>query len=105
MLVVALVESPLKFVKVCVHVLGADLMIRTNDRPLEQRPYALNRVRVDIAAYPFLRAMVDRLMRRVGVGYSNVTRSLIGYQALSICRSGFEHEVMQRVFSGLLAFV
>src|SRR5712691_706386 len=40
-------------------------MVAADDRPLEQGPYALDGVRMDLAAHPLIRAVSDRLMARV----------------------------------------
>ena len=61
-------------------VLGAHLMIRTHDSPLKQAPYALYSVRVYVATYPFFGAMVDCLMRCVGVRNSDIRGILVGRQ-------------------------
>ena len=39
-----------------------DLMVGTHNRPLEKAPDVLNRIGVDVATYPFISTMVDRLM-------------------------------------------
>src|ERR1700733_5296604 len=65
--ILALIEAPLKFLKVAIQVFCAHLMVRANDRPLEQRPYALDAVRVNITPHPFLRAVVNTVMLCVRV--------------------------------------
>jgi len=67
-------------------------MKRTNDGPLEQRPRALDAVRVDITTNPLFCAMVDRLMNGVGVSDALVGRVLIGHQALRFGAYGVLHE-------------
>ncbi len=61
--VVAVVEAPFQFLKITVQMFRTDLMERSDDRPLEQAPHALNAVGVDIADNPFLSGVVDGLMR------------------------------------------
>ena len=47
--------------------LHRDLMIGANDGSLKQRPDIFHRVRVNIAAHPFLSRVIDRLVSRVGI--------------------------------------
>ena len=49
-----IVETPLKLIEVGVKVLFAELMVTADDRPLEQAPDALHRVRVNVAAHPLV---------------------------------------------------
>src|SRR5207249_9136954 len=73
------VEPKLKLVEIGVEMLRADLMICTNDRTLEQRKRALNRIGVDLATYPFFLGMVHAVVRRfVVAGEPLVGRSVIG---------------------------
>src|SRR6266849_4707957 len=83
--------------------LNADLMIRTNDRTLKQAPYALDRISVNVAADPFFRMMVDCLMCRVCIGNSEVSRILIGHQALCLRMHCFLDKRMKYLLSGFLA--
>ena len=48
------VEPPLKLVKVGVKVLGAEMVVGTDDRLLEEAPNALHGVSVNVAPYPFV---------------------------------------------------
>src|SRR5207302_10926597 len=57
--------------------LHADLMVRTNDGSLEQRPRALKRVRVSKSAHVFASLVVNRNMDRIVV-----TNSEIGIRAV-----------------------
>jgi len=59
-LVVPVVEPEGHLVKVGVQMLGAQVMVRTHDRPLEERPDPLDGINVGVGLHPFLRAVVDR---------------------------------------------
>src|ERR1035437_1104079 len=89
------VLSPLELIEVRLKMLSAHLMIRADDSPLKQAPRALYAVRMNIAAYPLFRAMVDRLMRCIGVGNAFVRRVLVGHETLGIGTGVFQHEAMQ----------
>src|ERR1700722_3465139 len=84
---------------------GADLMIRTNDRPLKQAPDALNGVSVNIATHPLFGAVVNGLMCCVGVGNTKVTGSFIGHQAFGLGINSLCHERMKHFSTGLLAAI
>ena len=53
-LVVSVVEPPLQFFKVAVQMLGADLVERAHNGPLEQAPDALDAVGVNVSDDPVL---------------------------------------------------
>src|SRR2546423_8129443 len=73
-----------------------NLMIRANDRTLEQRPYALNRVRVSLAAHIFAQVMIDCFVARVLIFNSVIGRPRISHNAFGrIIKAGFD-EVMKR---------
>src|SRR5467141_745353 len=78
--------------------LHADLMIRTDDRPLEQRPYAFHRVRVNVAAYPFELAVIDRLVTGVRIAASFIGRKIVGHN-----RGSFVGQLRQNEIAQLLA--
>src|SRR3990172_7469037 len=63
---------------------GRYFMIRANDRPLQKRPYALNRVSVDVTPYPFLGTMIDRFVLCISVSDSLVGRPFVSVDSLSI---------------------
>jgi hypothetical protein len=54
------VEPEGHLVKVGVQMLGAQVMVGAHNRPLEQRPDALNRVGVNVGLYPLFCTVVDR---------------------------------------------
>ena len=76
--VVPVVESPLELLEVAVHVLGAHLVERADDRPLEQAPDAFYAVRVNVSGDPLFLGMSNSLMARVVVRDSHVRPKLIG---------------------------
>lgn len=63
------VEPEGHLVKIGAHVLGRELVIGADNRPLQQAPDAFDGVGVNIGLYPLLRAVVDRPM--VGVPVAN----------------------------------
>src|ERR1022692_3983243 len=85
--------------------LGADLMIGTNDRPLKQRPDALYGVRVNIAAYPFFGAMVDRFVRRIRVRDAAIAGMIVGHEPLGGWFRGFRDELFQQLSAGFFTTV
>src|SRR6266404_9194915 len=68
--------------------LHRDLMIRANDGSLEKRPDVFHRVRVNIAAHVFLRGVIDRLVSRVRIPASVISRKVISHN-----RAGFVREL------------
>src|SRR5258706_14310728 len=70
-------------------------MIGTNDRPLKQRPDAFYGVRVNIAAYPFLLAMANRLVGRIVIRNSHITRVFVSNQALGFRLRGLFDELVK----------
>ena len=72
--VLAVAVPPLQLFEVAVKVLLAHLAERADDAPLEQRPHALDAVRVNSAVNPLLDAVVHGLMAGVVVGDAEVGR-------------------------------
>ena len=62
--------------------LHADLVKRADERPLKQAPHILDAVGVDIAAYPFVVAVVDRLVPGIVVRDADVGAEGIGVDGL-----------------------
>ena len=96
MRVVAVVEPPLQFFEVAVHMLGAHLVERADDGALEQAPDTFNAVGVDVADDPFLGTMVDGLMAGVSVADANVALEFIGVDRLGLVAHGALDEGMER---------
>src|SRR5207247_9054372 len=77
------IESKLEFVEVGVEMLCAQMMVGPDDGTLEQRKRALDRVGVDLAAYPFFFGVVHAVMRRLLVaGKPFVGRAVVGVDSL-----------------------
>jgi len=60
--ILAVVLPPLHLVEVAVEVVALDLMVRTHECAVKQAPRALDALRVDGTAHPFLGAVVDRFV-------------------------------------------
>ena len=95
--VVAVVVAPLQFFEIAVHVLGADLVERSDDRALEEAPDAFNAVGVDVAQDPFLFGVPDGLMAGVVVSDPEVGLEFVGVDCLGLVSDGAGDEVMQGV--------
>ena len=84
--VVPIVESKFKLVKVAVEMFHTELMVRADDRTLEQRPRTFNGVCVNIATNPFLKVVVNGIVDGV-----RVPDFLVGLQLVGVNRgSGFD---------------
>src|SRR5260370_38114370 len=66
--------------------LHRDLMIRTDDGSLEQRPDIFHRVRVNVSAYPFFRGMIDRLVSRIVIASTIVSREIVSHDRRGFVR-------------------
>lgn len=75
--------------------LHADLVVSADNRPLEQTPNALNSVRVNVSANPFLRAVINALMPRIRVANSKVSGKFVGVDRFGIWRGVLLHEGMK----------
>ena len=65
-----------------------DFMIRTDNRTLEETPYVLNCVGMDITPNPFLSTVVDCLMPSVLVSDTIISRPIIGIDSFRIRSDG-----------------
>ena len=85
----SVIESELKFIKIAIKMLYAYLMVRANDRSLEQRPDVLKCVRVNVTTHILFAAMVNRCVDCVLVCYAAIALMLISeYQRglfLNLC--------------------
>ena len=78
---------------------GRKLMIRTDNRTLEETPDTLNSVGVDIATHPFLLVVADCLVPSVMVGDTQIRRPIISIDSLSIrCGMGADKVVKCRYY-------
>src|SRR5437867_2335689 len=82
--ILAVVKAKLKFIEVSIQMLGADLMIRTDHRSLEQAPNALDAVGVNVSADPLFFVVIDSFVLRVGIPDATVGPPLIGDDPLRL---------------------
>jgi hypothetical protein len=92
-IVEAVIIFELTFRNVKRHVFGADLVERADNRPLKDRPEALNRVRVYCADNVFAGAMHDGLMWIVAK--VRITRMFVGCEQADFGRNSFANESFQ----------
>ena len=85
--------------------LRADLVIRTNHRPLEETPRSFDAIGVNVTAHPFLFGMVDRLVGSTRVLDTYISGILMGDVTVCVRTGGFQYEPMQSLFSGLLSLL
>ena len=86
-----IVIPELKFCNVKCHVFAAHLMERADDAALEDRPEALNRVRVDRADDVLATGVVDRFMRIVAIKAA-VDAIFVGRQKADAIGNHLAHE-------------
>jgi len=75
--VFAIIEPKFKLFKVRGQMLGADLMIGTNDRTLKKAKNAFNGICVNIAAHRFIIRVVNRIVARVVIAATYATRLFV----------------------------
>src|ERR1700675_3417112 len=92
--VVAVVVAELELGNIQRHVLGADLMERADHATLEDRPEALNRVRVHSADNVFFRAVANGSVRKL-FPECVVSPHVIGGEQTDLVRDGFTNEAGQ----------
>ncbi len=95
--VTPVIVSPLQLFEVAVDMLGADFMERPDDRPLEQRPDALDAVGVHVPYNPLLGGVVGRFVARVVVGDTKVRLQFIGVDGISVVTDCLVDKLMERV--------
>src|SRR5437762_1987272 len=78
---------------------NTNLMIRADDRTLEQAPNAFDAVSVNVANNPFLNRVVHRPMLRVGTFNSYIGRKLIGIDRFRVRGGVIADKLLQNVFS------
>ena len=91
------VESPFEFFQIEIEMLGADLMEGTDNRTLEQRPYAFYAVGVNFTNHPFLNSVADSRMARVLMSNPQVGFQFIGIDGFRFVFDVAADEVMQGV--------
>lgn len=92
--VVSIVKPMLKLIQIGVQMLHRKLVVGADHATLKQAPNAFNGVGVNVTAHPFLFAMVDRFMARVGVAKVAV-RDII----IRVDRFGFRCGVLLNEFA------
>ena len=88
--VLPIIVAELKFRNVQRHIFGTDFVEASDDPALEDRPEALNRVRVDCADNVLASGVVNCAMRVVG--QSVIDAALIGREQTNFVRDGFTNE-------------
>ena len=91
----AIVESPFHFIEVGRKVLNRQLVIGTNDRPLEQAPRRFNGVRVNVTPYPFLDSVIHGIV-------SLEREVVIGAVAVCVDRGRWVNVRFDKSLSGVL---
>lgn len=91
----ALIKAPLEFLKVTVQMLRAHLMVRADNRALEQRPYALDAVGVNISTNPFFRAVIDAMVFGIRVFDPEVTGVIVGVDFAGFRVNRFRYEAVK----------
>src|SRR5437016_13144538 len=79
----------------------AYLMIRADDRTLEQAPNAFNAVGMNITNYPFFRRVIHPTMFRVGILNPPISRHFVGVDRFRVSCSDVMDELMQRGLVGM----
>ncbi len=76
--ILAVVEAEGELVKIGVQVLGRELVVGADQRPLEEAPYALYGVRVNVRSYPLFRSVVNGLVLAASLVDAFVAKMLVG---------------------------
>ena len=93
--VVPVVETPFQFFEVAVQMLDADLVERSDNRTLEQRPYALDPVGVNVPDHPLFGGVADGFMSCIGVSDPDVGLQLVSVNCLGLVLDVAPDEVME----------
>jgi len=95
--VVPIVVAELKLSNVQRHVFGADLVERADNAALEDRPEALNRIRVDCADNVFMFGVSDESVLRIFTLQGVIGAQVVGREQANFVGNGLAHEAGQRV--------
>src|SRR5882724_2385552 len=79
--------------------LNGDLMVRTNNRTLEEAPDVLQRIRMNDAAHPFFLSVVYRYVQRIVIGNALIARMFVREDGLSFIRNLRFDESVKGFFS------
>jgi hypothetical protein len=93
--IAAVIEPKFKLIQIGVQMLHAHLMIRPDNRPLQEAPDALYAVCVNVPANPFLRAVANALMARVRIGNAKVCRKLVRVDRLRVRGGVVQNELVE----------
>lgn len=102
--ILAVIEPKRELVKVGGKVLDAQMVICTNHAAVEQRPNALDGVRVNVAANPFVREVANRFVPRVLVPASLVRPMLVGIDRFRVVSDYITEKAMDRLSVGSLCY-
>src|SRR5438067_13844333 len=75
--------------------LNAHFMVRTDDRPLQEAPYALNPIGVNVANNPFFGRVIRPLVLSVGIFDSPIRRHFIGVDRFRVRRGVVMDKLMK----------
>ena len=93
--VIAVVEPPFQLLEVAVEMLCADLVESAHDGTLEERPDALNTVRMNIPYDPFLCGVVHCLVAGVVVLDTDVGLEFVGVDRLGLVPHGVGDKLVE----------
>lgn len=93
--ILPVVEAKLEFIEVSGEMLRADLMVGTDDGPLEQAPNALDAVGVNVATDPFFLAVINRFVAGVFVCDSAICPPFVRHDARCLGSSFLTDEVVK----------
>src|SRR5205823_8543960 len=99
--VLPIVEAVLQFVQVGVEMLDTHLMIRTDDRTLQEAPDAFDAVSVNITYNPFILRVINPFMLCVGIVNSPIRWHFVRVNRFGVRRS----VVMDKLVQGRLVSV
>ena len=95
----AVIETVFQFVKVGVQMLHADTVVGADDRTLQEAPDALDSVRVNVAAHPFLNRVIYALVAGVFVRNSDIGGKLVGVDRFRVGRGVLRNKLVERVLA------
>ena len=84
--ILPIVKPMFKLIQIGVQMFDTDLMIRADNRPLQEAPNALDAVSMNIADNPFLCGMINPTMLRIGVLNSPIGWHFIGIDRFCVGR-------------------
>ena len=91
-----------QLIQIGVQMLHADLVVSADDAALQEAPNALDPVSVNVAAHPFLCAVVHALVPRVFIGNSEVSGKLIRIDRFRVWRGVVRDELVERGLGSVL---